>query len=302
MILLDHTHTLKTKTTPFSIFPFACVHEDNEGHSKERWQEFLREVRITPNALAIGLGDYMDWLRTHARMWLKAYDQDGGSKNSFDKMHDWRRKAADEFCEKYLDPIRDKLIGLSLGNHHHEFDSGYNDTMYMCEQLKVPYLGKGFFVRLGVKIPSEPSSHTILKILGHHGEGIGGGATMGGDVNAMENKIKGWESDIYIFAHNHKKHGFHTNPVTINPRGRLRLKEVPKAFIRAGCFMRGYVEKCVTYAEAKGLMNPTSIGYVRLDVSFKFPHNPEKHLRNKRDGRPNRNRSDALTHDFKVTY
>lgn len=298
MKLLDYHLVLPTRNTPFSLFPFACVHADNEGHSHSKWMEFLHEVKTTPNAVAIGLGDYMDFLRTHARQYLKMYPHD---ENSFNKLHDWRRKAADDFCEKYLDGIKDKLIGLSLGNHHHEFEAGYNDTMYMCEQLKVPYLGKGFFIRLNVSEPHRTTEYSFI-ILGHHGEGIGGGATMGGDVNAMENKSKDWDADILIAAHNHKKHGFHKEPVSIPRRGKLQLIERPKAFIRAGCFMRGYVENCVTYAEAKGLMNPTAIGYVRLDVKFKQDYDPIAYRDSKREGKKNPTRLGPLYPEFKITY
>ena len=298
MKLLDYHLVLPTKNTSFSLFPFACVHADNEGHSASKWRECLDEIKSTPNSLAIGLGDYMDFLRTHAREYMKHYPHD---ENSFNRLHDWRRKAADEFCEKYLDPIRDKLIGLSLGNHYHEFEAGYNDTMYMCQQLKVPYLGKGFFVRLNVSQPNR-STHASLLILGHHGEGIGGGATMGGDVNALENKAKGWDADVYLAAHNHKRHGFHVSPVSVPRRGKLKLIEKPKAFIRAGCFMRGYVEGCVTYAENKGLMNPTAIGHVRLDVKFKQDYDSELYYESKRKGAKNPSRVGPLYPVFKVTY
>ena len=298
MILLDHHFLLPTKHTPFSIFPFACVHEDNPGHSASKWQEFLCEVKTTKHALAIGLGDYMDWLRTHARDFLKLYPNE--TDHSFRQLHDYRRKAADLFCEKYLDGIRDKLVGLSLGNHHHDFGDGLNDVMYMCQQLKVPYLGKGFFIRLNC-YEADRATFKSLRIYGHHGEGVGGGATMGGDVNAMENKGKGVVADIYLMAHNHKKHGFHTEPITIPRRGKLSIVSEPKAFIRAGCFVKGYIENCVSYAEAKQ-MNPTAIGYVRLDVKFKEPYNKEAYQEAKSRGAKNPTRVGQLQYEFKVTY
>lgn len=298
MKLLDFTIIQPTATTPVTLLPFACVHEDNEGHSPTKWAEFLYEVKTTPNAYAIGLGDYMDWLRTHAREFLRMYPHD---RDSFKTLHDYRKKAADTFCEKYLDPIRSKLIGLSLGNHHHEFEDGLNDTMYMCQQLKVPYLSKGFFLRLNFRAEKEPTPHHSLIVLGHHGEGIGSGSTMGGDVNAMENKSKGFEADIYIFSHNHKKHGFHVEPITIPRKGPLKLVDRPKAFIRTGCFMKGYVSGCVTYAEAK-LMNPTAIGYVRLDVKFKSLYDPNRYLVSKLTGKKHPSKTTPLQYEFKITH
>ena len=295
MVLLEHRHIIPTVMTPFPIFPFACVHEDNQGHSSEKWRDFLWEVKHTPNALAIGLGDYMDFLRQHARDFLSLYKTD---RDSFKKLHDWRRKAADDFCEKYLDPIRDKLIGLSLGNHHHEFGDGINDTMYMCQQLKVPYLGVGFFIRLQLAQPNRTVHQTFL-ILGHHGHKISTAQTMGGSVNALLKRAGSLGADIYIQAHNHQKHGTTRPELTATRNGTLKLIERPKAFIRAGCFVRGYVPNCVTYAEEK-LYEPTEIGYVRLDIIPKQPYDPEKYKQNVEQDKKLSGKQGNLRYEFKT--
>ena len=279
MKLIEHRICVPTHHTPVSLFPFACVHKDNEGHCPDKWRGFLKEVKETKYAVALGLGDYYDWLRTHAREFLKSYNQD---KNSFNYLHNDRRKAANDFA-KELEPIADKLALLSLGNHHHEFGDGSNDVMEMCRALNVPYGGKGGFLRLLIHRPDRPA-HITLNILYHHGEKIGGGATLGGDINAMVKKAEGWDFDILCVSHNHKKHGVPASIVGVPKRGEMQLVEKPKAFIRAGCFMRGYVKDCVTYAEEAGLMNPTAIGHVRLDI-------------NPKDGPRNQ-----LRYDFKVTF
>ena len=66
--------------------------------------------------------------------------------------------------------------------------------------------------------------------------------------------------------------------------------------------MRGYVEGCVTYAENKGLMNPTAIGHVRLDVKFKQDYDSEAYHENKRRGAANPSRVGPLYPVFKVSY
>lgn len=267
MKLIEYTLTVPTDTTPFSIFPFACVHKDNDGHCAEHWRDFLREVKDTKHAVALGIGDYYDWLRTHAREFMRLYPHD---RNSFDSLHKYREDEAAKFAAELM-PIRDKLALLSKGNHHHEFADGTNDVMSMCKMLRVPYGGHGGFLRLHVRRPNS-NDHITLNILYHHGEKIGGGSSIGGDINAMVKKSQGWDFDVLIVAHNHQKHGTHVPVVGVNKRGAMRLIEKPKAYIRSGCFMRGYVKDCVTYAEAAGLMNPTAIGHVRLDVFPKKDH------------------------------
>lgn len=276
MKLIEHTIVVPNECTPVSVFPFACVHKDNEGHSASHWQAFLEEVKGTKHAVALGLGDYQDWLRTHARDFLYHYRDD---KHSFNRLQDWRRAEALKFAEE-LEPIADKLALLSVGNHHHEFPDGTNDVQEMCRELSVPYGGHGGFLRLRIKCPNRPA-HLSLSVLYHHGERIGGGATIGGDINAMAKKSEAWEFDALIVAHNHKKHGAPMTVVGCTKRGKMELVERPKVLIRAGCFMRGYVENCVTYAEAAGLMNPTAIGNVRWDIIPKKKHESNLHYDSK---------------------
>jgi hypothetical protein len=184
-----------------------------------------------------------------------------------------------------LEPIKDKIPFLSLGNHHHDYADGTNDVQELCRLLGVPYGGVGGFLRLRICLKERPTmAFIVLNILYHHGTRIGMGSTMGGDVNAMVKKAEAWDFDALIVAHNHKKHGVHIPLVGVPKRGRMQLIERPKAYIRAGCFMRGYVKDCVTYAEEAGLMNPTAIGHVRWDII------------------PKRRENDQIGYEFKMTY
>lgn len=278
MKLIEHRLCVPTQYTPFSILPFACVHKDNEGHCPDKWKAFLREVKDTKYCIAPSLGDHRDWLRTHAREFLRQYRED---RNSFNRLHEWRRQVVAEDARE-LEPIKDKIPFMSLGNHHHEFGDGTNDVQELCRLLGIPYGGKAGYLRLLVHIPDRPA-HICLNILYDHGEKIGGGSTKGADLNAMTKKAEGFDFDILMLAHNHKKHGYPDTLLTVPKRGEMQLVEKPVGYMRAGCFMRGYVKDCVTYAET-GLLNPTAIGHVRLDV---LPKHGER---------------GQLRYDFKVTF
>lgn len=299
MKLLDYHVIVPSKSTTVTLFPFSCVHKDNDGHSASAWREFLAEVKATPHGYAIGLGDYYDWLRTHAREYLRLYPHDGDSFNSLDR---YRMEQAEKFAEE-LAPIKGQLIGLALGNHHHQFQDGTNDTQAMCRLLKVPYLEKASFIRLYISEKNR-SAHAMLKMLVHHGDGVGGGgSTAGGDVNTLHKKSSDFQFDILMLAHNHRKWGDKQPLLTVTDRGKAKLVEKQIAYIRAGCFMRGYVEGCITYAERK-LMKPTDIGHVRLDIVFRTTYDAEKHQANKiLSASPKQhNHGDNLRWSFKVTY
>lgn len=267
-----------TRFTTVSIFPAACVHRDDPGHSEGHWKAYLKEVKDTPNAYPIFLGDYFTWLRTHAREWMRHYPHD---ENSFDALHEWRHERTAEFV-KDLAPFKDRIIGMHVGNHNHLYPDGSNDTMEMCRLLKVPYLEKVAITRLMFSVAGRPV-HKVLTMLTLHGDGIGGGSTAGGDINAMINKGMPWDVDVVILAHNHQKNSVQTVHLSVPHRGALKLIEKPRVFIRCGCFVKGFTEGCITYAE-RNLLKPTAIGHVRLDILF------------------HETKDDIVRCDFKVTH
>lgn len=297
MKLFEYTITVPSEYTTVSLFPAVCIHRDDPGHSPSHWTAYKQDVKATPHGYAIFLGDYFTWLRTHARQWVKQYPHD---ENSFDAMHDWRHQMTGDFV-KELAPFKDRIIGMSVGNHNHTYPDGTNDTQEMCRLLGVTYLEHTALTRLVIKTPNRPA-HKVLTMLTLHGEGVGGGATAGGDINAMFNKGVAWDVDIVILGHNHQKNVVQTVHLGLPPRGELRIKERDRVFIRAGCFVRGYTPGCTTYAE-RNLMKPTAIGHVRLDIEMKKPYAKDRYQKAKEEGKLGKlAHTSNLQHIFKVTY
>jgi len=301
MKLHEFQIVVPSEYTTVTLFPAACVHRDDPGHSPSHWKAYLDEVKATPNGYALFLGDYFTWLRTHARNWVKQYPHD---ENSFEAMHDWRHQMTGDFA-KELAPIKDRIIGMHVGNHNHTYPDGTNDTQELCRILKVPYLEHTALTRIKISVPKRPA-HKILTMLSLHGEGVGGGQTAGGDINAMINKGGAWDVDIVCLAHNHQRNTAQTVHLKLPHHGAVRVEERDRVFIRAGCFVRGYTPGCTTYAE-RNLLKPTAIGHVRLDVLFKKPYSKEKYLDARQDGASPReadrhhSRTTSIQHSFKVT-
>lgn len=278
MKLHQYHIVVPNRWTTVSLFPTACTHRDDPGFSESHWRAYLKDVKETPHSYAIFLGDYFTWLRTHAREWVKHYPHD---ENSFEAMHDWRHDLTAKFAQE-LTPIKDKIIGMHVGNHNHLYPDGSNDAMELCRLLKVPYLEKTAITRLAISTPNRPA-HKTLTMLTLHGDGIGGGATAGGDINAMINKGMPWDVDLVFMAHNHQLGAVRTVHLGVTHKGTPRIVERPRAFVRCGCMVKGYTEGCTTYAE-RNLLKPTAIGHPRVDITFKEGEH------------------DVLRHDFRVTY
>ena len=302
MQIWDHKIVLPSATTPWPLLPFGCVHEDDPGHHEELWAEFLDTVVKTPLCKAIGLGDYFSFSRQTYRAHIRSYTGDENSQRELDKMCEDRARA---FYKTHLKNIEGKLLGLAEGNHHWTFMDGTTDTQLLCKLAKVPYLGKASGHNF--HLSTSGGNIAVLQMLVHHGDWSSGAMTTGGDVNSVERKAGAWDADIYCFAHTHRKIAW-KDPVFGWPKQKrgaapLDIKERPRVYIRAGCFVRGYVRSCVTYAEAK-LLKPTDLGWVTLHTKFSQPYNPGKWKTQSEKGlsRSAASHHNALRHTFTVTY
>lgn len=273
MKLLDHTVTLSGYDGTITLIPFGCVHADDDGFHESLWHQCLHEIRTTPHALAVGLGDYKNLHRTAMREHLRAYTKDRGSLLNIDRIV---HKEAERFA-KTLEPIRDRLLGLAEGNHYHEFADGTTDTQKLCGLLEVPYLEKLCLIRLRVAAKTG-KVHRVIRILVHHGDWSVGYQRVGGDLNAAELKMLGFDFDVYLFSHTHRLVGYISPTLTIPDHGKLRVVERPRAIIKTGCFVRSYVEGCGIHRyPEKRLMHPTNIGYPRLLMRFYRAWDKEKY-------------------------
>lgn len=274
MKLLDRSIRLPSKCSTLTIIPFGCLHSDDPGFNQDLWNQCVEEIRTTPHCLAIGCGDYRNFLRTTARRYLKAYVADEESWRDMDAMV---RREVDHFTKKHLEPIKHKLVGLADGNHLYEFSTGGNDTQMMCRLLDVPYLEKLSIIRLTVELGHHDRTR-VLRILVHHGDWSSGYTRIGGDLNAAEMKAMGWDADVFIFGHTHRLVGWIKPIMSVPLRGELRVVERPMAVLRTGSFVKGYLQ-CPTlpgYVEKK-LLHPTNLGYPRLMVHFGKQWDKEKY-------------------------
>ena len=260
----------------FRIIPLGCLHADDPGHRKHLWDECRRQL-LKPHTYMIGAGDYRDLLRTTAMNYLKGYNQDKISRKNLD---DLVRESTIDFYHDYFKGLEAKILGLGRGNHLFEYSDGTNDNQQLCQLLHVPYLDNPSFLRLNVQSPAGQTIK-VLRVLLHHGNWSGGTSRIGGSVNAMENKAMGFDFDIYIFSHDHRKYAVHIPSLTIPTRGELEVIERPRCFIRTGCFVAGYDKKCGdgNYVQDK-LMHPSDLGYVTLTVKLYKEYDAAKYKAN----------------------
>lgn len=283
MQLLEQTIVVDSITDPITIIPFGCIHEDDPGFKQDLFEQCLDEI-MQPNTYAIGCGDYKNFLRSTARKYIQGYT---GDEDSFRELDSMVREQVRQSYKKFYKRIEDRVLLMGEGNHYHEFQNRTTDTQYLCDLMKVPYGGKPCLLRLIVKMRYKQSVKVLrtLRVLIHHGDWSGGYTRVGGDVNSAEMKALGFDFDIYLFSHTHRKWGMHIPTLTIPEKGELKTVEKPRVFVRTGCFVTGY-DKCEhrSYAHKK-LLHPTELGFVKLQIKFYRQYDGEKYQRNRSKGR-----------------
>ena len=254
------------------LLPACCLHFPlGEMHLIRKWVE---ELRTTPNAYGLLLGDSFDAARTHYRSHLRTYTADENSQESLDTF--MKEEVRD--LAKILKPVAKKILGLVHGNHYWQFLDGTTSEQYLCQVLEIPYLGATAAIRLDFyQGPKDKGAKHQLVLVGHHHGGTSGGRTTGGDVAALQRGESSWDADIYVFGHTHRRVAFKDAQMTLTKKGEPRVRERSKVFIRAGAFLKGYREDSpnatqphrASYAEEK-FLRPTDLGWVKLEILFKY--------------------------------
>src|SRR3990167_6449012 len=118
--------------------------------------------------------------------------------------------------------------------------SGINTTQYLCQLLKVKYLGFSAMTELAFR-GSWQGNTTIFST-----HGCGGAKHVHSDVSKLERDIMPfWDADIFIRGHSTKVFVVHGHPLTklsLGKDGALHLQDKKRLLVNTGGFMDGYSE------------------------------------------------------------
>ena len=151
---------------------------------------------------------------------------------------------------------------------------GTNSEQYLCQLLRIPYLGPTGIVCLDFRDKGGKGRCRLQQVIyAHHQGGSMGGRTTGADVNALERSELVFDADIYTLSHTHRRFGFKLPKLGVTSKGQRRLIERTKVFVRSGAFLKGFGEDnpgtskphIPSYAESKAL-RPTDLGWVTVGI------------------------------------
>lgn len=256
-----------SKEESVKLIPLSCAHFP-QGDQKLllKWRDEVAK----PKTYTILIGDMFDQARTKFRDHVRSYRMDATSQAAID---DFVRKDVEKFA-KVLMPIRDRIMGCIWGNHRWEFSTGLSSDQYLCELLKIQFLGVEAFVRLRFDGRNKTQMN-LLKLYAHHDAGTRSARTRGGDMTSLQRKAVDFDADIFVSGHTHRAMGDVVDILDLTLRGEPTIKTRPRAFIRAGTLLKSREVDSPNplkvyfphYAE-QAAFGPSDLGWEKLSIWF----------------------------------
>lgn|GEM_PF-1538929 len=248
---------------PIKIVAFSDLHIGHAEHSLKYLRKFLQPHLEDPNTYFLGLGDHIDCIIPSD---LKRFDM---TTIHPDMRQDLRAGAlldlqVEEFC-RVFEPIRDRIIGLTMGNHEANILRRYGTDCHarICDRLRVENLGYSFLMVLVLRMANPRGRVRTVRLFGHHGWG-GASRTQGGQVTKFARAMEQWDADVYLFGHSHDLWSKTIPRVGVNNRGKVVHRDIIVA--NTGTFKKTLNQLPIpSWEETKGFP-PRMLGGVVLEI------------------------------------
>lgn len=253
----------KGHNTRFNLMPFGDLQAGSSVFMKEKWDEYVTDVKISHNVITIGMGDYTDNFRPTIQGRLYAALGRDDSSKTIDQMH---QKQIREDVYPLLKPVVSNSVCLGLLGGHHDltYSDGTNSTQYLCRLLGVPYLGDGeCLLRVHLKVGTACLSFDVYAT---HGQG--NGSSVGTPVAKLQRMLAHMDVDIALRGHSCDKFIFQEPQYYLSHAHPPRLRQRNRLIANTGSFSDGRAEGETSYVEKANLL-PKAVGYVRIHINVK---------------------------------
>lgn len=221
---------------------FSDLHIGSKKCDYNLINERIESVKNSDNTYWVGIGDFLN----------------NSIKTSVGDVYEEELSPMQQIqtAVKMFEPIKDKCICLTAGNHERRTMKQDNiDLMqFFATELGIPdkydYVSCLVFLRFGMLNSHHGHRKVLYTIYCTHGDGIGG-KTAGGKANGLQKRGQIVDSDIVIIGHTHSPLSFRDSFYRIDLQSST-VKKVDQLFVNASATL-GYEE----YAEMYG-MKPSS--------------------------------------------
>ncbi len=246
---------------PQVVYGVGDLQLGSAGCVSRYFQADMDEARAD-NALLIGLGDMVDFVRPTMRKLLRISELDTEAMDAL-------AVRATELEQQFLRMAEGTdWVGMVEGHHYFDYMNGATSDTRIAEALETTFLGDSAIVRLTFKKGGSSHRQTSIDIFVWHGEGSGGAE---GGFRRLAKKAAHWpDCDILLMGHISQlgTRKFIKNRMTKSPN--LSLVSNDCVLGLTGGYQIGYVEGLEvggrpqgTYVEQRGL-DPVALGCLRL--------------------------------------
>lgn len=224
----------KQNRETWTLHPLTDLHDGSPDHAKAELDERIAQIAADPRALWIGGGDYGDLILPNDPRFT------GGVVDEDYKAH--LARIPDYFLERMTErlwPIRDKCVGLAVGNHEATIGKYYHRGVgaELAMRLGCPekYLGDRGWAIMQF---SYGGRRMTLKAYQYHGWSAG--RLKGRKALQAERDLGGWNANIFCLGHDHQPYQdiWYTEDAYASKNG-WQIKQIPRAVLNGGSWTYG---------------------------------------------------------------
>ena len=212
MKIIDKVIQVPSRSTTYTLYGLGDTHVGGLNCAEQELRRLVRIIEKDPHALWVGGGDYCDAVILND---AKRFD--------VNTLPDWmltgkagtvRKRIRDVLTAqrkrflKFVDPIKDKCLGLLEGNHEYTILKYHNrdHLATMAEALETEELTDCCFLRLVFRRPKGKKgalgcAGKVVTVFACHGHG--GGRTSGAEPNRLFRLGADKGCDIVLTGHSH---------------------------------------------------------------------------------------------------
>jgi len=252
-----------------NIYFLGDIHEGNSNCDREALKKAVKIIQDDPMGYWVGMGDYIEAITIHDKRFdpvaiAKEYD--------IRDLEDLPYRQIERVFS-YLAPIKEKCIGLLMGNHEEKYVKYNSSNVFrrfweLFGNSELPRLGYVGYLKLAFYFEGKSTADKTVTVALNHGDG-GSGYLEGYPVNKVHQIFRWSRADVNICGHLHKlveDMKLTQGNITQNDQH----FEKPQFFGMSGCFLRTYVEGQRNYFEHKG-RSASDIGMLRLSIKCVRP-------------------------------
>lgn len=205
-ILRGIKHDIDTHGEPLQIMAVADLHIGDSNCNYKLIDSLIERIQTTPNLYCVLIGDLMNTAIAGSRS--DVYSEQMTADEQLDR------------CTSLLEPIRDKILAITPGNHEERISRsvGVDMTYQLAKRLDISHLYDPASALVFVKFGRSSKTCAPITYSIYCSHGRGGGRKIGGKLNSLQDYAQTIDADVFIVGHTHLPASFKTQTYHITPQ------------------------------------------------------------------------------------